>query len=80
MMNGYDIGLLQSVSQAVRVPTIACGGAGGLQHFVDACTDGNVNAVAAGSMFVFHGKHRAVLINYPPQTILNEVFQKCPLT
>jgi cyclase len=76
MMNGYDIGLLRSVSQVVRVPTIACGGAGSLQHLLDAYTAGSVNAVAAGSMFVFHGKHRAVLINYPQQTILNEVFNQ----
>jgi cyclase len=62
---GYDLSLVRSVARVVTVPLIACGGAGSLEHFAEAVTKGNSSAVAAGSMFVFHGKHRAVLITYP---------------
>ncbi len=62
--NGYDLNLVRSVAEAVDVPVIACGGAGTIQHMQQAVTDGHASAVAAGSMFVFHGKHRAVLISY----------------
>jgi len=75
-MSGYDIDLIRSVSKSVGVPTIACGGAGSVQHLADACSAGGVSAVAAGSMFVFHGKHRAVLISYPKQPTLAEAFSK----
>lgn len=68
--SGYDIALVRSVAQAVTVPVIACGGAGSLADFGAAVTDGHASAVAAGSMFVFHGKHRAVLISYPTRAEL----------
>jgi imidazole glycerol-phosphate synthase subunit HisF len=68
--SGYDLALIGSVAQAVTVPVIACGGAGTLEHFRAAVVDGHASAVAAGSMFVFHGKHRAVLISYPARAEL----------
>jgi imidazole glycerol-phosphate synthase subunit HisF len=68
--SGYDVALVRSVADAVPVPIIACGGAGTLAHFRDAVTEGHASAVAAGSMFVFHGKHRAVLISYPARSEL----------
>jgi cyclase len=61
---GYDLALVRQVTSAVRVPVIASGGAGRLEHFAQAIESG-ASAVAAGSMFVFHGPHRAVLITYP---------------
>jgi cyclase len=64
-MQGYDLALVRAVCDAVSVPVIACGGAGRLEDFVVAVRDGHASAVAAGSMFVFHGKHRAVLVSYP---------------
>jgi cyclase len=69
-MEGYDIGLIRMVSDAVSVPLIASGGAGGLRDFRDALQQGRASAVAAGSLFVFVGKHRAVLITYPSQVEL----------
>ena len=63
-MAGYDIDLVRTVTQAVTVPVIACGGAGRLEDFAEAIRAG-ASAVAAGSMFVFQGRHRAVLITYP---------------
>jgi cyclase len=75
-MSGYDVDALHRVTDAVDVPVIACGGAGTLEHFAVAIAEGGVPAVAAGSMFVFRGKHRAVLINYPAiaelQRVMNE--------
>ncbi len=65
MMAGYDLPLIQMVAQSVNVPVVACGGAGSVEHLRQAVKEGGASAVAAGSMFVFHGKHRAVLINYP---------------
>lgn len=62
---GYDLKLLREITEAVSVPVIACGGAGTIDHFAAAVEQGGVSAVAAGSMFVFYGPHRAVLINYP---------------
>ena len=61
---GYDLKLLESVAEAVTVPIIALGGAGGYADFSPALATG-ASAVAAGSMFVLNGKHRAVLISYP---------------
>jgi cyclase len=73
-MQGFDIDLIQSVANAVRVPVIACGGAGNLEHVREAVVRGGASAVAAGSLFVFHGKHRAVLINYPKPEVLSGLF------
>lgn len=64
-MGGYDIDLLAKVCQSVNVPVIASGGAGKIQDFHNAVHKGHASAVAAGSMFVFYGPHRAVLITYP---------------
>jgi cyclase len=64
-MSGYDLDLIRAVTRSVDVPVVACGGAGTVEHLRQAVHDANASAVSAGSMFVFHGKHRAVLINYP---------------
>jgi cyclase len=66
-MHGYDLNLIKNISETVDIPVIVCGGAGKLPDFRDAIEMGGASAVAAGSMFVFHGPHRAVLINYPSQ-------------
>lgn len=68
-MAGYDLDLIHSVTRRVNVPVVACGGAGTVEHLRQAVRDAGASAVAAGSMFVFHGKHRAVLINYPTDLI-----------
>lgn len=71
-MNGYDLELIEKVSSAVDVPVIACGGAGSLKDIVNAANVG-VNAVAAGSMFVYHGPHNAVLITYPDKDFIGSL-------
>ncbi len=69
---GYDLDLVRTVARAVDVPVIACGGAGTLEDFREAALAG-ASGVAAGSMFVYLGKHRAVMINYPAYSTLQEV-------
>jgi cyclase len=71
-MTGYDIPLIKSVARKVSVPVVACGGAGKVEDLMQAIREGCVSAVAAGSMFVFYGKHRAVLINYPQDVIFDD--------
>jgi cyclase len=65
MMNGLDLKIINEVEKLIEVPLIVCGGIGNVNHIKEVFEKTRVNAVAAGSMFVFHGKHRAVLISYP---------------
>jgi len=67
---GYDIAAIKAVCSRVPVPVIACGGAGSLDDFARAVREGGAAAVAAGSLFVFKGVRRAVLINYPERAEL----------
>lgn len=72
---GYDLTLISAASNEVNVPIIALGGAGKLSDFKQAIEAG-ASAVAAGSMFVFHGQHRAVLISYPQYGELHQLLEK----
>lgn len=74
VMEGYDIELIRSVSSAIRIPIIACGGAGKLSDFGQAVREGGASAAAAGSFFIFHGKRRAVLITYPSYSEISDLF------
>tara|TARA_R100000687_G_scaffold83282_1_gene85441 strand:+ start:877 stop:1620 length:744 start_codon:yes stop_codon:yes gene_type:complete len=64
-MTGYDTDLIRRVADAVSVPVIAAGGARNIGDLKSAISDAGASASAAGAMFVFQGKHRAVLISYP---------------
>ena len=64
-MQGYDLELVRLVTDAVRIPVIACGGAGKVEDLFAVVREGRAAAAAAGSLFVFQGRHRAVLISYP---------------
>jgi cyclase len=75
-MKGYDIDLIKLVSKAVNVPVVASGGAGNLDHLRQAIIMGGASAVTAGSMFVFKGKHRGILINYPSSDDLKTLFSE----
>ncbi|EFL50838.1 histidine biosynthesis protein [Solidesulfovibrio fructosivorans JJ]] len=75
-MEGYDLDLTRTVSRAVDVPVIALGGAGTNAHLRQALVEGEASAAAAGSMFVFHGPRRAVLITYPEKAELERVRRK----
>lgn len=62
-MKGYDLNLIKNYSQHLKIPVVASGGAGDISDFVNAINSG-ASAVAAGSLFVYQGIHRAVLISY----------------
>jgi len=72
MMNGYDIELVKSVSDAVKIPVIAVGGAGEIKDLKKVLDEGHAHAAAAGSMFVYYGKLKAVLITAPTEKELTE--------
>jgi cyclase len=71
---GYDLDLIHKVALAVSIPIVVSGGAGSLLDFKNAVESG-ASAVAAGDMFVFHGKHKAVLITYPKYNELESLFK-----
>lgn len=72
MMNGYDLELINKVAESVSVPVVANGGAANAGDFYEALRNGKASAVAAGSMFIFYGKHKAVLITVPDEKQLIE--------
>lgn len=65
MMKGYDLDLAKKVRDAVSVPMTVLGGAGSHNDLADLFRACGVVGAAAGSLFVFKGVYRAVLINYP---------------
>jgi cyclase len=73
-MKGYDLDLIRQVSSVVGVPVVACGGAGKVGDLVQAVKAGGASAAAAGSLFVFQGRHKAVLISFPSGQELREGF------
>lgn len=72
-MKGYELEIIREISVVVNIPVVACGGAGTLLDFKQA-VDTGAHAVAAGSIFVFHGPRRAVLVNYPDKEELIKIF------
>lgn len=74
-MLGYDIELIDKVSSMLNIPVVAVGGAGVISDFVKAIKAG-ASAVAAGSMFVFQGVHKAVLISYITTDQLEKEFKE----
>ena len=72
-MEGYDIELLERAVKQLKIPVIACGGAGKISDLSEVIKKANVSAAAAGSLFVFYGPHKAVLINYPDSKTLKQI-------
>jgi cyclase len=73
-MSGFDLELTREVTEAVSIPVIACGGAGSYEELPRPILEAGASAVAAGSLFVYIGRKRAVLINYPDADELAELF------
>ena len=65
VMRGYDVKLLRDIKAITKIPIIALGGAGGLNHIKEVFEVSRVDAVACGSLFVYQGPLKGVLINYP---------------
>lgn len=75
-MAGYDLQLIKNISDNVNMPVVASGGAGNVNDLEKAVNEAGASAVAAGSIFVFQGKHRAVLITYPSADELTKITAK----
>ena len=73
VMKGYDLDLINDITESVSVPVIACGGAGTLND-MKLAIDSGAHAVAAGSLFVFQGPRKGVLVNYPSKSQLESIF------
>lgn len=74
MRTGYNIPLIKSISEQVKIPVIALGGAGNLSHLQAVYKEGYATAMAAGSMFVYQGSRKGVLINYPAKEEIENLF------
>lgn len=67
-MLGYDLELIASISKAITIPVVALGGAGNIHDLEKAFNEGYANGLAAGSLFVYQGSKKGVLINYPEKS------------
>lgn len=65
VMKGYDINLINKIREVISIPITVMGGAGTLEDIGNVIQQHGIIGVAAGSLFVFKGKYKAVLINYP---------------
>ncbi|MCP9812221.1 AglZ/HisF2 family acetamidino modification protein [Synechococcus lacustris] len=72
-LSGPELNLINIASSSVDVPIIALGGISSMED-IKASVLAGASAVAAGSFFVFHGPHKAVLITYPNYSDLNTLF------
>ena len=76
MMKGYDLELAAQVRSVAEVPITFLGGAGSLEDLSDLFSTVGIVGGAAGSLFVFKGKYRAVLISYPTRIQKNMVLHR----
>jgi cyclase len=67
MMKGYDLKLIELIREAINLPLTVLGGAGKLDDIKELIKKYKIIGAAAGSLFVFKGKYKAVLINYPTE-------------
>jgi cyclase len=75
IMKGYDLNLIDKVVENITIPVTVLGGAGSLKDIETVIEKNGVIGVAAGSLFVFRGPYKAVLINYPNQEEKNNLFK-----
>lgn len=73
-MEGYDLHLIKRVSGLLTIPVVALGGAGTLSHLSQAYFEANASGLAAGSLFVYHGSRKGILINYPDRNEIATLF------
>ena len=76
-MKGYDIPLINKIREAIDIPLTVLGGAGTLNDIGEIIKLHGIIGVAAGSLFVFKGKYRAVLINYPTNIEKGNLIETC---
>lgn len=74
VMKGYDLAILKQIRDSVSVPLTALGGAGTIAHIRELLQELGVMGAAAGSLFVFKGVYKAVLINYPTEAERESIY------
>ena len=75
LMNGYDLNLISYISSITDLPITSVGGVGKKEHFQSMLEYCDITGLGAGSLFVFKGKYKAVLINYPDYNTKMEICQ-----
>ena len=75
-MTGYDLALAMKIRQTVNMPITILGGAGSLENIEALIRSCGVIGASAGSLFVFKGVYKAVLINYPTLVQRDELIKK----
>jgi cyclase len=75
VMKGYDMNLIDKIAESISIPLTVLGGGGSLADIEKVIDKHGVIGVAAGSLFVFKGPYKAVLINYPTQEEKNKIFK-----
>jgi cyclase len=75
-MSGYDLDLISEVASATDLPVVACSGAGEREDLPKPVFVAGASASAAGSLFVFSGRERGVLVNFPERNTLEALFCK----
>jgi cyclase len=72
-MSGYDIDMINDLTSNLSSPVIVCGGAGTFLDIQNLFTKTRATGAAGGSMFVYHGKEKGILINYPNDEVLDKL-------
>ena len=75
VMKGYDLDLIDKVREKIALPMTVLGGAGSLNDIKKIIKRHGIIGISAGSLFVFKGPYKAVLINYPNRTEKNKLFK-----
>lgn len=74
MMKGFDMNIISKIREVVNIPVTVLGGAGNINDIKKVIDKYGIIGVAAGSLFVFKGKYKAVLINYPDRKIKEKIY------
>ena len=74
MMKGFDMNIISKIRDVVNIPVTVLGGAGNINDIKKVIQKHGVIGVAVGSLFVFKGKYKAVLINYPDRKIKEQIY------
>ena len=72
-MSGFDTNFIKKAVDSLNIPVIASGGAGSLKHLKELIKNTSISAIAAGSLFVYYGPNKGILINYPSHKSLKNI-------
>jgi len=75
-MSGYDLNLIKKIRDTISIPLTVFGGAGNYDDLGNLIAENGIIGAGAGSLFVFKGKYRAVLISYPTPNEKQQIFDK----